>query len=203
MSEKILIAACCSARLVRSQQLRVLPWGVLVVSIIYFSDTRPDARIMETLSTRSMPTNVSQLHWLIGGQQCCCRFLQKVSKCLNLVGGSFRKRLSSSSRRTLNVSGGFLPQELTKLPCSSFHARGAVNDGSGLDRLYCDTCQDGLGVMLEQEQRGGTTRPIKFLSRVTAPKKHIWATLESLSNGLSEKASPTNSSCYILVFNHR
>ena len=45
-------------------------------------------------------------------------------------------------------------------------------------QLITDASVDGLGAVVEQKQRDGTTRPICFLSRSTLPNERNWSTTE-------------------------
>ena len=54
----------------------------------------------------------------------------------------------------------------------------AVIDKSRPFRLHCDASIDGLGATLEQEQPGGSIRPIVYISRVTLANERSWTPME-------------------------
>ena len=44
--------------------------------------------------------------------------------------------------------------------------------------MYCDACIDGLGAALEQEQAGGSMKPIAYISRSTLDSEKHWTPLD-------------------------
>lgn len=59
-------------------------------------------------------------------------------------------------------------------------------DGSRLFQLYCASCRDGFGATLEQQQQGGTIRPITFISQVPLPNECNWTIFELESGAIIE-----------------
>ena len=54
----------------------------------------------------------------------------------------------------------------------------AAITGGRLFHLITDASVDGLGTVVEQEQKGGTVCPICFLSRSTLPNERKWSATE-------------------------
>ena len=54
----------------------------------------------------------------------------------------------------------------------------AVADGTRPFRVYCDTCIDGFGAALEQEQTDCSTKPIAYISRATLDSEGQWTPLD-------------------------
>ena len=54
----------------------------------------------------------------------------------------------------------------------------AVADGSRPFHVYCDTCIDGFGEALEQEQGGGSMKPIAYISLATLDSERHWSPLD-------------------------
>ena len=81
--------------------------------------------------------------------------------------------------------------ELAALLILVFPDWNAVADGSRPFHAYCDTCIDGFGAALEQEQPDGPVQPISYISRATFDSERNWTPLD-LEAGSIE-------ACYIRV----
>ena len=70
-----------------------------------------------------------------------------------------------------------LLEELSTPPVLVYTDWGAVADNSRPFLLFCDASVDGLGATLEQEQKGGSIRPIVFISRANLESERHWTPL--------------------------
>ena len=68
--------------------------------------------------------------------------------------------------------------ELAAPPILVFLDWDAVIDKSLPFHLHCDASTDGLGATLDQEQPGGSIRPIVYISRVTLANERSWTPME-------------------------
>ena len=74
--------------------------------------------------------------------------------------------------------------ELAAPPVLVFPVWDAVEDGSRPFRVYCDATIDGFGATLEQEQPGGSVRPIAYVSRATLDSERHWTPLDSKAGSI-------------------
>ena len=68
--------------------------------------------------------------------------------------------------------------ELAAPPILVFPDWDAAADGSLPFHVYCDACIEGFGAALEQEQPGGSVRPIAYISRATLDSERHWTPLD-------------------------
>ena len=78
---------------------------------------------------------------------------------------------------SLNVTSTMKPLSLG-VSVLVFPDSDAVADGFRPFHVYCDACIDGFGAVLEQEQPGGSVRPIAYISRATLDSERHWTRLD-------------------------
>ena len=106
-----------------------------------------------------MPTDVSQLRFLIGGFSYYRKFLANLAKRLERATDLLKQRTPFCFTEEIGRLVGSLLHELSEPPVLASPDWGAAIDGSRPFRRYCDACRDGFGVMLvEQQQVDGPIR---------------------------------------------
>ena len=131
----------------------------------------PDPGKVEALLKMPMPTNVIQLRSLMGAVSYYRIFLPNIAaetKTPNAL-------LTKGARFGFTAEHTQIVQTLLKTTIEpqvlAFPDLPAAIPGDRPFQLITDASVDGLGAVIEQEQRDGTTRPICFLSRATFPNE--------------------------------
>ena len=156
--------------------------GVRTIKVLGHRETakgvEPDPGKVEAMTNLPMPTNVSQLRFLLGALSYYSKFLPQMATVTRPLNNLLKKGV----KFVFTVEHVEIVQQLLKRLSSpdalAFPDFKAASSGKRPFRLITDASIDGLGVVVEQAQPYTSTRPICFLSRSTLPNKRNWSATE-------------------------
>ena len=125
-----------------------------------------------------MPRDLKQVRALLGGVGYYSKFLRDSSNWIRPITSLLRKGVKFEFTPAMEFIVREILAELATPPILVFPDWDAVADGSRPFHAYCDTCIDGFGAALEQEQPDGSVRPIDYVSSVTLDFERHWTPLD-------------------------
>lgn len=105
-------------------------------------------------------------------------FLRHLSKRIRPITSLLRKTVKFVLTPVMEAIVCEIIAELTPPPSLVFPDCDAIVDGSRPSYVYGDTCIDGFGAALEQEQPNGSVRPNAYISRVNLNSNTHWTSLD-------------------------
>ena len=133
---------------------------------------RPNADKASAMIKMTMPKNLNQVRALMGGGGYYRKFLPNLST--DPLTALPRKGVKYVFTPAMEVIVRQILAELAAPPVLVFPDWDAVADGSRPSHVYCDTCTNGFGAALEQEQPGGSVRPISYVSLAALDSERHW-----------------------------
>ena len=146
--------------------------------VISADGVRPNDDRVATLTRMPMPTDIKQLHSLLGGLSCYRKFLPNMACRIRPITALLKKGVAFDFTSTMEDTVRALLAELAAPPILVFPDWDAVIDTSRPFRLHCDASTADLGATLEQEQPDGSIRPIVYTSRATLDNEQNWTPME-------------------------
>ena len=113
-----------------------------------------------------MPPDVQQVRALMGGVNYYRIFLPDLSKRLRPINALLRRGVMFHSRLLWRTGAGNLGGAHDPAG-PRFPRLDAVADSSRPFHVYCEVCIDGFVAAFEQEQTGGSIKPIAYIHRAT------------------------------------
>ena len=138
----------------------------------------PDPGKVKATKEMSMPQNVSQLRSLLGALSYYKRQLPKMAARTRPLNSLLRNgvKFEFSPHHERIVREMF--DELSSPNVLAFPDFKDAISRSRKFRLVTDASADGLGVVIEQQQPGGSIRPLRYLSRITLDNERKWSISE-------------------------
>ena len=121
-----------------------------------------------------MPRDLNQVRALLDGVGCYRNFLRDLSKRSRLITSLLRNGVKIEFTSAMEVVVRGILAELAARPVFVLPDWDAVADGSRPFHVYCDTCIDGFGAALEQQQTNDSVRPIAYVTRATLDSERHW-----------------------------
>lgn len=131
----------------------------------------PNGDKISTLTNIPMLHNVDKVRSLCGGLSYHRKYLPKLAKPLKSTRCLLKNIAVFEWTDDMSTLVCTLMNQLLKPPVLAFPDWDTALDGSRKFHLFCDASKDGLGATVEQEQCGGSIRPIALLSRVMLPNE--------------------------------
>ena len=125
-----------------------------------------------------MHTDVKQVRALIDGIHYNRKILPDLSKSLHPINSLLRVGVKFAFTSAMETFVGEILAELATPPILVFPNWDGVADGSRLFHVYYDTCIDGFGAAIEQEQADGSMKRIAYISRATLDSERHWTPLD-------------------------
>ena len=151
---------------------------------ISFSGVGRNADKVATLTKMLMPKNTKQTRSLLEGIGYYRKFLKNIFTRLR-PSNALRKqgdKLVFNPEMDAIVRG--ILHDLATPPNLVYPDSDAIADNSRHFRLFCDASIDGVGTTLEQQQPGGSIRPVIFISRTTLDNERSWTPLDLEADGI-------------------
>ena len=128
---------------------------------------RPNAENVSALMKMPMLKNLKQARVLMGGVGYYRKFLPGLSKRIRPLTAFLRKGVKYDFTPAMEAIVRQILAELAAPPILVFPDCDALAHGSRPFHVYCDTCIDGVGAALKQEQPDGSVRSIAYICRTT------------------------------------
>ena len=137
----------------------------------------PNASKVAALTKRPMSSDLKQLRSLLGDLSYYSKFLEYMAKRIRPITSLLKHGVKFIFTPSMEIIVRTLLGGLSAPPVLVYPDWDAVADNSRPFLLYCDASVDGLGATLEQEQKGGSIRPIVFISRANLESERHWTPL--------------------------
>ena len=166
--------------------------------VISADAVRPNDDRVAALTRMPIPTDIKQLHSLLGGLSYYREFLPNMACRIRPMTALLKKGVAFDYISTMKDTVRALLAELAAPPILIFPDWDAVIDTSRPFRLHCDASTADFGATLEQEQPDGSIRPIVYISRATLDNEQNWTPMGSkpdASCGVSDASDVIYSVC--------
>lgn len=114
-----------------------------------------------------MSRDLKQIRAVVRGVEHYSKLLRDFSKSIRSSASRIRKRVRFVLTPVMKVTVCEVLAELAPLPSLVFPGCDTIVDGSCPFHVYGDTCIDGFGAGLKQEQPDGSVRPNDYISRAS------------------------------------
>ena len=146
--------------------------------VISADGVRPNDDRVAALTRMPMPTDIKQLHSLLGGLSYYRKFLPNMACRIRPITALLKKGVAFDFTSTMEDTVRAFLAELAAPPILVLPDWDAVIDTSRPFRLHYEASTAGLGATLEQEQPDGSLRPIVYISRATLDNEQNWTPME-------------------------